>query len=35
MADNKDLHMQVETIQKEYEEKEFDLEWKYKSKIRK
>lgn len=35
MADNRDLHRQVETIKKEYEEKEFDLEWKYKSKIRK
>ena len=35
MADNRDLHRQVETIKKEYEEKEFDLEWEYKSKIRK
>ena len=35
MADNRDLHRQVETIKKEYEEKKFDLEWKYKNKIRK
>lgn len=34
MADNRDLHKQVESIKTEYKEKEFDLEWKYKRKIR-
>lgn len=29
------MHIQVDNIKKEYEEKEFDLEWKYKSQIRK
>ena len=35
IADNRDLHIQVDNIKKEYKEKEFDLEWEYKSKIRK
>ena len=35
IADNKDLHKQVENVKTEYKEKEFDLEWEYKSKIRK
>lgn len=34
LADNKALHNQVENIKTEYKEKEFDIEWKYKSKIR-
>ena len=29
------MHIQVDNIKKEYEEKEFDLEWEYKSKISK
>ena len=33
MADNRDLHNEVENIKKEYEKKEFDLEWNYKNKI--
>ena len=33
MSDNRDLHNEVENIRKEYKEKEFDLEWNYKSKI--
>ena len=33
MSDNRDLHNEVENIKKEYEKKEFDLEWKYKNKI--
>ena len=33
MSDNKDLHNEVENIKKEYEKKEFDLEWNYKNKI--
>ena len=32
MADNRDLHNEVENIKKEYEKK-FDLEWNYKNKI--
>ena len=32
--DNKELHNQVDNIKAEYKEKEFDLEWKYKSKIK-
>ena len=34
MADNEELHNQVNSIKVEYKEKEFDLEWKYKSKIK-
>ena len=34
LADNKALHNQVENIKTEYKEKEFDIEWKYKSKIK-
>ena len=34
IADNEKLHNQVEQIKSEFKEKEFDLEWKYKSKIR-
>ena len=33
MADNEDLHNEVEQIKKDYKQKEFDNEWKYKSKI--
>ena len=33
MEDNENLHNEVEQIKKEYKEKEFDIEWKYKSKI--
>ena len=34
ITDNKKLHNQVEKIQAEYKQKEFDIEWKYKSKIK-
>ena len=34
IADNKELHKQVNIIKAEYKEKEFDIEWKYKSKIK-
>ena len=34
IANNKELHKQVDSIKVEYKEKEFDLEWKYKSKIK-
>lgn len=34
IADNKELHNQVDNIKAEYKEKEFDLEWNYKSKIK-
>ena len=34
LADNKNLHNEVEQIKSEYKEKEFDIEWKYKSKIK-
>ncbi len=34
IADNKELHNQVNNIKAEYKEKEFDIEWKYKSKIK-
>lgn len=34
IADNKELHNQVDNIKAEYKEKEFDMEWKYKSKIK-
>ncbi|MGN1297948.1 MAG: MobV family relaxase [Clostridia bacterium] len=34
LANNKELHNQVNTIKAEYKEKEFDIEWKYKSKIK-
>ena len=33
MEDNENLHNEVEQIKKEYKEKEFDIEWKYKNKI--
>lgn len=34
LADNIELHKQVDNIKAEYKEKEFDIEWKYKSKIK-
>lgn len=34
IADNENLHNQVEQIKSEYKQKEFDIEWKYKSKIK-
>lgn len=34
MEDNENLHNEVEQIKKECKEKEFDIEWKYKSKIK-
>ncbi len=34
LADNKELHNQVNNIKAEYKEKEFDIEWKYQSKIK-
>ena len=34
LVKNKELHKEVENIKAEYKEKEFDLEWKYKSKIK-
>lgn len=34
LSDNRELHNQVDNIKAEYKEKEFDLEWKYKSKIK-
>ena len=34
LADNKELHNQVKNIKAEYKQKEFDIEWKYKSKIK-
>ena len=34
LADNKELHNQVNNIKAEYKEKEFDIEWKYKNKIK-
>ena len=34
MYDNKELHNEVDKIKSEYEEKAFDLDWKYKSKIK-
>ena len=34
MADNRDLHKQVDSIKAEYKEKEDNLEWKYDYKIR-
>ncbi len=34
MADNRELHNQLDNIKAEYKEKEFDIEWKYKSKIK-
>ena len=35
MEDNENLHNEVEQIKKEYKQKEFENEWKYKSKISK
>ena len=34
LADNKEFHNQINNIKAEYKEKEFDIEWKYKSKIK-
>lgn len=34
IADNEEMHKQVENIKTEYKEKEFNIEWKYKSKIK-
>ena len=34
LADNRELHNQVNAIKEEYKEKEFDIKWKYKSKIK-
>lgn len=34
MIDNENLHNEVEQIRAEYKQKEFDIEWKYKSKIK-
>jgi hypothetical protein len=34
IADNKEMHNQVDKVKAEYNKKEFDLEWKYKSKIK-
>ena len=34
MEDNENLHNEVEQIKSNYRQKEFDLEWKYKSKIK-
>ena len=30
LSDNRELHNQVDNINAEYKEKEFDIEWKYK-----
>ena len=35
IADNKALHLKVSDIEKNYQDKEFNLEWQYRSKIRK
>ena len=34
IADNEEMHKQVESIKTEYNETEFNIEWKYKSKIK-
>ncbi len=34
LEDNENLHNQVEEIRSKYKQKEFDIEWKYKSKIK-
>ena len=34
MSNNRELHNEVENIKTEYKEKEFDLEWNYKNKIK-
>ena len=34
LSNNEELNNQIEIIKTEYKEKEFDIEWKYKSKIR-
>ena len=34
LADNRELQNQVDNIKAKYKEKEFDIEWKYKSKIK-
>ena len=35
MADNRELHNQLDNIKAEYKEKEFDLDWNYKKQIKK
>ena len=35
LADNEELHNTVNSLEKNYKNKEIDLEWKYKAKIRK
>lgn len=35
MADNRDLHKQIDDIKAEYKQKEDNLEWKYKYRINK
>ena len=34
LEDNKELHNQIKQIEIEFKEKKFDIEWKYKSKIK-
>ena len=34
IEDNENLHNEVEQIKKDYKQKEFDIEWRYKSKIK-
>ena len=34
IVDNENLHNKIEQIKSEYKQKEFDIEWKYKSKIK-
>ena len=34
LANNEELHNQIDIIKAEYKEKEFDMEWKYKNKIK-
>ena len=34
MCDNEELHNEVDKIKSEYKQKEFDMEWEYKSRIR-
>ena len=34
MEDNENLHNEVEQIKKDYKQKEFDIEWQYKNKIK-
>ena len=35
LADNEELHSTINSLEKDYKNKEFDLEWEYKSKISK